>query len=56
MKKLILVYLLDGETKVEYFEDTYELEKTYNCVKYTFGNRFKLGFVGSIRNELEFEV
>lgn len=55
MKKYILVYSIDDETKVERFNSDAGIESTYNCLKSTFGNRFKLEFVASIRNELSFK-
>jgi hypothetical protein len=54
MKKFILLYTLDDDLKVEYFEYIDDMEMTYNAVKSSFGDSFKLEFVGSIRNELEF--
>jgi len=54
--KIVLIYKLDGDIKVEYFESISDMESTYNCVKKSFGERFELEFVGSIRNEFEFKA
>ena len=54
--KVILIYKLDNDIKVEYFESISDMESTYNCVKKSFGKRFRLEFAGSVRNEFEFKT